>query len=165
MTEGEARDRVEIAECVQRYGLALDGRDFALLDRVFTADARLRYAMPGAPGGEGAGGAQAAEGDLALWKRLFAGFLAPFVWTQHLVSTPVVELEDDRARSTCRLVATHAQRRRGGGRSVWVVYGTYRDRWRRTPEGWRICEREFEGAHQEGRPLGPDEVEPVGDAG
>jgi hypothetical protein len=150
-----AADRVEIGETLQRYGVALDERDFALLDRVFLPDARLRYAMPAAEGGE----PQRAEGTLEAWKKIFRGFLAPFAWTQHLTSAPLVELDGDRALSTCRLLATHVQRRTGGGHSLWRVYGVYRDRWVRSEAGWRIAEREFRGEHTEGAPLPPAEVE------
>lgn len=155
--ERATRDRVEIGEVLQRYGLALDEKDFDLLDEVFTPDARLRYAMPSPPGGEPP---PAAEGGLAQWKAIFRGFLAPFYWTQHLVSPPVVELEGDRARSTCRLLASHVQvRRADGGRQLWTVYGVYRDEWLRTAGGWRIARRSFQGVHQEGAMLPADAAE------
>lgn len=155
MRKRAARDRVEIGEVLQRYGMALDEKRFEELDRVFTPDAVLRYAMPASGEGE----PQRAEGGLDAWRRLFRGFLAPFFWTQHLVSPPVVELDGDEARSTCRLLASHIQIRKGGGRNLWRVWGVYRDRWRRCDEGWRICEREFDGVHTEGEMLPVDAVE------
>lgn len=155
MKKRHARDHVEIAQAVQRYGQALDERRFELLDSVFTPDARLRYRMPTADGER----PQVADGGLEQWRSLFRSFLAPFAWTQHLMSDPVVELDGDRARTVCRLLASHGQVRRSGGRNLWTVWGVYRDAWVRTESGWRIRERDFEGLHTEGRALPADEVE------
>jgi hypothetical protein len=130
-------DHVEIAQLVQRYGKALDEKDYALLDSVFTPDAVTNYEL----------------GDLGnrtsypQMRALFASFNAVFSFTQHLLSAPLVELDGDEATAETRLVATHGLERKSGEKSAWFVVGFYRDSLVRTPAGWRIRERFFQGLH------------------
>ncbi len=148
MTPEQAADHAEIVQVLQRYGQALDEKRYTLLDRVFVPGAALHYEM------DGAGPATYPE-----MVKVFREFIAAFWYTQHVFSQPVIDLDGDRARSICRLIATHVQRPHSGGRNTWTVYGFYRDLLRRTPEGWRIAERHFKSMHVEGSLLPPDEVE------
>ncbi len=145
----EISDHIEIAQVVQRYGLALDEKEYELLDSVFTPGADLRYQL----------GDRTNTGTYPDWVKRFRDFLAPFYWTQHLFSQPVIDLEGDTARSTCRLVARHLQLTLDGDRNVWTVYGHYRDVLTRGEAGWRIRERRFQGLHTEGQVLAPDRVQ------
>lgn len=148
MTPEQAADHVEISQVLQRYGQALDEKDYALLDRVFEPGARLNYQM-----GEGA------PTTYPEMTKQFREFLAAFSYTQHVFSHPVIELDGDRAEARCRLIATHVQRPRAGGRNIWVVYGFYRDTLVRTVAGWRVSERTFRGVETEGELLPPEAVE------
>lgn len=143
MTPHEIADQLEIGQVVQRYGRALDTRDYELLRTVFAPDASLHYEMEG----------RGTEGDLEQWLELWRAFLVPFFWTSHQTSPPVIELDGDRARACCRLIASHVQIRHDDSRNLWTVYGEYDDRLVRRPEGWRIRERAFRGAHTEGELL------------
>ncbi len=148
MTPEEAADHAGIAQTLQRYGQALDEKCYELLDQVFVAGAALRYELDG--------------GQPTTYPEMvkeFREFNAAFWYTQHMTSHPVIELAGDRARSHCRLVATHVQRPRGGGRNVWVVYGVYHDTLVRRQDGWRIEERAFRALHTEGELLPPEQVE------
>lgn len=130
-------DHVEIAQLVQRYGKALDEKDYALLDSVFTPDAVTNYEL----------------GDLGnrtsypQMRALFESFNAVFSFTQHLLSPPLVELDGDEATAETRLIATHGLERKTGEKSAWFVVGFYRDSLVRTAAGWRIRERLFQGLH------------------
>ena len=148
MTPAEAADHAEIAQVLQRYGQALDEKRYELLDQVFVPGATLRYEMEG--------GAPTTYPEMVA---VFREFNAAFWYTQHLFSHPVIELSGDLARTLCRLIAIHVQRRLAGGRNLWTVYGFYDDTLSRTPEGWRIRERTFRGMHVEGERLPADQVE------
>ncbi len=147
MTPAEAADHAEIAQLLQRYGQALDEKRYELLDTVFVPGAALRYEMEG--------GRPSTYPEML---KLFAEFNSAFWYTQHMFSNPVLELDGERARSVCRLFASHVQQPLAGGRNLWVVYGVYHDRLVRRPEGWRIEERVFRGLHTEGSLLPPDKV-------
>ena len=149
MTAQATRDHVEIGQLIARYGKALDDKDFALLDRVFTRDALLCYEIE----------ERKTRGSYAEWVGIFREFLASFYWTSHLFSQPVIELEGDAARASCRLIASHLQIQLDGTRNLWVVHGFYRDRLVRSEAGWRIRERRFWGVHSEGQLLAPDQVQ------
>ena len=70
-----------------------------------------------------------------------------------MFSVPLIELDRDSARATCRLIATHVQVKLDGARSTWVLYGTYRDVLVRSVAGWRIRERNLHGVYGEGELL------------
>ncbi len=136
----EAADHVDITQCLQRYGQALDDRAWEVFDTVFTPDATLRYDIEGSV-------TDVRRDELeARTRRLFERFF----WTQHVFSVPVIELAGDAARATCRLIATHVQVNLEGRRSTWVLYGIYRDVLARTQAGWRIRERHLHGVYSEG---------------
>jgi ketosteroid isomerase-like protein len=124
---------------VSRYFAALDERDWAALDGVFAAGAVLVYDM-GVP----------ARSTYPEMLELFRSFCEQFVFTQHLASAPLVELDGDRARARTKLRAVHVQEDAEGARNTWIVYGVYDDVLARAPAGWRIVERRFRSLHLEG---------------
>jgi len=135
----EAADHVDITQCLQRYGQALDDRAWD----VFDTDARIRYEI------EGSAWSVRVEDLKSSSRELFERFW----WTQHIFSVPVLELAGDSAHATCRLIATHVQVGLDGVRSRYVVYGTYRDVLTRTAAGWRIRDRHLHGVYSEGELL------------
>ena len=143
-------DQLEIAQVVQRYFDALDEKDYARLDRVFTPDAVLHYSIDESTG--------PAVSPAALVARM-RSFNAAFRFTQHLSGPPSIELRGDEALARTNLRALHVQRRRDGSESTWTVRGVYQDRLARTAAGWRIVERVFRALHVEGELLTGDEVE------
>lgn len=139
----EAADHVDITQCLQRYGQALDDRAWDVFDTVFTPDARIHYDV------EGRAWDVRMDGLKSSSRELFELFF----WTQHMFSVPVIELAGDEARATCRLIATHVQVKLDGERSTWVLYGIYRDVLVRSAAGWRIRERSLHGIHSQGELL------------
>ena len=129
MTDLKApQDKQEITELCYRYGLTLDGRDWAGLAAVFTPDAEAFYLdMPPCRG------YQAIEDTCRI-------ALEPMSATQHLISNVVVRLDGDRAESSCYLQAQHVKAGTPGG-DRFIIAGRYDDRLIRTPDGWRIRER------------------------
>jgi ketosteroid isomerase-like protein len=135
----ELQDRQEITELCYRYGLAVDGRDWAALAACFTPDADAYFLdMPPCHG------YQAIEDTCRA-------ALTPLSATQHLVSNVVVRLDGDRASSTCYLQAQHVRTGTAGGEH-FIIAGRYADQLVRTPDGWRIRERRLDLLWTDGNP-------------
>ncbi len=146
---GASDDLAEITQLLYRYARAIDARDWKALERVFTPDARIHYAVER--------GAELRFPDLAPW---LARALTIFKATQHVITNPLIELAGDRARATSYLTGTHVQVRRADGAQVLTTEGsTYTDELVRTPEGWRISARKLERIWVDGQYLGPDEAQ------
>jgi 3-phenylpropionate/cinnamic acid dioxygenase small subunit len=132
-------DRAEIENLLARYAAALDGHDWGLLATCFTTDARYRFAH---------------AGDVVGFEAIAEvcrASLEPLDASQHLIGSPHVEVEGDRARSRCSFQAQHVRREAEGGRN-YVVAGTYVDELCRTDAGWRIERRELQRVWTDGNP-------------
>ena len=131
-----ADDRFAVIETLDRYAVALDTRDWSLLDRVFTPDAIGDY-----------GEYRCASRDeiRGLVLRMLGG-CGP---TQHMLGVYRIEISGDEATSTCKIRAHHV----GRGAEAQLEYecfGEYRDALVRTPEGWRIRHRAMRVTHETG---------------
>lgn len=144
-------DHVEIGQLLQRYAHALDDKDYALLDRVFTPDAATSYDLGGV---DGIGN----RTTYARMRPLIEGVCSVCAYTSHLISPPLVELDGDTATAETRVIATHGYERKTGAKGTWIVVGVYRDTLLRTPDGWRIRERRFRGLHTVGELPPPGEL-------
>jgi SnoaL-like domain len=117
-----------VAETLARFALAIDDHDW---DGVTTALAETVHrdytSLFGGEPDDISGPALAAE-----WKSAITGLDAH----QHLLGTPVVEVEDDEAEASVHVLATHVLD--GDPGSPWVVGGTYRFVLRRLDGRWRI---------------------------
>jgi 3-phenylpropionate/cinnamic acid dioxygenase small subunit len=129
-------DRTAVIDTVNRYAAALDSRDWALLDEVFTPDA---------VGDFGRGPLIGREALRDLLRRVLGGS-GP---SQHLLANHRVELGGDTARCVCQVRAFSAGAGQAAGRS-YELFGEYRDQLVRTPEGWRIARREMTIRHEIG---------------
>ena len=129
-------DRAAVIDTVNRYATALDARDWALLDRVFTPDAVADY---------GGGPLRGREAVRELVQRMLEGS-GP---SQHLLANHRVELDGDAARCVCQVRAYSAGTGPAAGQS-YELLGEYRDRLVRTAEGWRIARREMTVHHEIG---------------
>lgn len=132
----EPDDRTAVIDTVNRYATALDSRDWALLDQVFTPDV---------VGDFGAGRLSGREALRDLVRRMLGGS-GP---SQHLLANHCVELDGDAARCVCQVRAFSAGIGPNAGRS-YELFGEYRDRLVRTREGWRIARREMAIHHEIG---------------
>jgi hypothetical protein len=131
-----AEDRTAVIETLDRYAVALDTRDWELLDRVFTRDATADF---------GQARCKSREEIRKLVSRMLGG-CGP---TQHMLGVYRIEIAGDEATSTCAIRAHHAGR---GAESQleYECFGEYRDRLVRTPDGWRIRERAMRVTHETG---------------
>jgi ketosteroid isomerase-like protein len=143
-----ARDTAEITQVLYAYARAIDAKDWKSLERVFTPDARIHYALER--------GAELSFAELGAW---LAGAMRIFKATQHVISNPLVELRGDAASSTAYLVATHVQIKQDGTPALTTEGGRYSDTWRRTSEGWRIATRRLDRIWVNGNYLVPPEIQ------
>lgn len=128
-------DRIEIDDLLIRYTVAIDEKDWELLDTVYTPDAKIDYTESGGIKGE--------YPEVRAW---LAKALAPFVMTQHLVSNSVVNLDGDTATARTMVFNPMGTDDGKGGLNIFHVGGWYRDKLVRTDDGWRIAERYEEKA-------------------
>lgn len=130
MDARETADRLAIDGVLSCYAWAVDSKDWDLLATVFTDDAVVDYSDTNGPKGSAS--------ELIAWLR---ETLAPFSMTQHLVTNRDVRIEGGEA--TARSMFFNPMGVAGAERALGLMLcgGTYEDRLRRTPDGWRICER------------------------
>lgn len=130
-------DEARIGKLLMRYAEALDRRDWAQLEQVFTADATAHYASIGQFAGR--------EAIIGVVREALSA-CGP---TQHLIGTVRVRVAGDSATACCYLQAIHAGLGEHRSRTL-TVWGEYRDRLVRRPEGWRIAHRELALIHMSG---------------
>ena len=123
-------DRQAVVDLAVRYATALDTKDWTLLATCFVPDAVAIYSTRGR-----------VEGYPGI-EEVCRGALGPLTASQHLLGNHVVELDGDEGRASCYFQAQHVLSGTEGG-DTYIVAGTYRDRVVRTPEGWKIAERQL----------------------
>lgn len=117
----------ELHQVLIGYARLCDGRDWTLMEQVFSADASATYGGRALPDG---------AAILAMLRNNLGG-CGP---TQHLLGNLQVWVEDEQVNSRIEVRASH----RGTGEKKELTYdcmGHYQDRWTRTPQGWRIAHR------------------------
>jgi SnoaL-like domain len=126
----EISDRLEIGDLLIDYCSAVDSRDFAAFDRIFSADALIDYTALGG-----------IRGTLPEIKEYLGRVMPFFPATQHLIANSRVWLEGDTARARTMCHNPMEIPLQEGGTQV-AFYGLwYVDRLVRTAQGWRIAER------------------------
>ncbi|WP_019928537.1 nuclear transport factor 2 family protein [Nocardia sp. BMG111209] len=117
-------DREDIVDVLVRYATGIDDRDWSLFRTCFTDDARFDY-----------GGIGTWNDPDALTEYMRRSHSGPSL---HRLSNFVVDIDADEAVSR-----TYVDAQVMGPRGFGVVrtFGRYDDRWRRTPDGWRITFR------------------------
>jgi 3-phenylpropionate/cinnamic acid dioxygenase small subunit len=131
-------DRHDVADLLARYARALDQRDWDALAACFVPIARYVH-----PGG-------VLEGVDAIVDRCRSA-LEPLTASQHLLGTVLVEIDGDEGRASSCFQAQHVRTGTPGG-DLFTIGGSYADRVVRTPEGWRIAEREQTYTWMDGNP-------------
>jgi hypothetical protein len=130
------QDRWEISDLLARYCIAADTRELSLLDDVLTPDVECVYQTGRAAGLENV-------------KAFMAAVLSRLTASQHNLTTSVVTEAPGGATGTTYLVVQHLLAAAEGG-DTYAMGATYRDRFVRTPGGWRISRRELTGSWRSG---------------
>ena len=122
----EISDRLEIQQLLAEYSHAIDFHDWDALDDVFTPDAIIDYTEMGA-----------SRGDLAYQKKFLSEVLPSFPSYYHMTATSKITIDGDTAegRTLCYNPMVHTPD------SVMICGLWYRDKFVRTPQGWRISDR------------------------
>lgn len=123
-------DEAAIERVLVRYATALDERDFDVLDTVFLPEATAHYQTIGH------------FHDRASILTLLRGALGRCGKTQHLLGNYRIAIDGDHATAACYLQAVHAGLGAYAAQTM-TLWGEYRDRLVRRPEGWRIAHREL----------------------
>ena len=126
----EISDRIQIQDLLTRYALAIDTKDWALLDTCFTSGAALDYTS--------AGGEKGLYPQIRRW---LEKVLSSFAVTAHHVGNFSVELDGDRARARTYLWNPMGFQQADGSLHWFAVSAHYVDELVRTGEGWRIQQR------------------------
>ncbi len=126
----EISDRIQINDLLVRYTVAIDTKDWNLLDTCFTEDARCDYTA--------SGGIAGPYPEVREW---LAKALAPFSMTQHLIGNTVLELDGDSATARTMVHNPMGIPKEGSGLTLFVVGAYYNDKLVHTEDGWRIAER------------------------
>jgi len=129
MTETLA-DRIAIDDVLTRYATAVDARDWDLYRSVFTADAVIDYTS--------SGGIRGGVTEVTTW---LSDALSIFSMSQHLVTNRDIRVTGDTATSRSYFYNPMGRTKRNGTLDLMFVGGFYRDKLRRTADGWRIVER------------------------
>jgi len=132
LSQQEMSDRLEIQDLLTSYCEAIDSRDWAALDNIFTADAVIDYTEAGG-----------ARGSLTETKAYLDKALKPFSGMQHMVGLPMIKVTGDSATSRVILFNPMVIEREGQPH-VFFVGLWYRDTLIRTTAGWRIQTRHEE---------------------
>jgi 3-phenylpropionate/cinnamic acid dioxygenase small subunit len=135
----EISDRIQIHDLLVRYTVAIDTKDWKLLDTCFTPDAHVDYTSTG--------GTQGAYPEVRKW---LEQALAPFPMTVHYISNSTVELDGDRAHARTYVINPMGFPNPDGSLHIFTVGGTYDDELVRTREGWRIARRVEEQSFLDG---------------
>ena len=135
----ELSDRLEIQDLLTRYTVAIDQKDWKLLDTCFTPDAKLDYTQTGG-----------IAGDYPTVRAWLEKALAAFPMTVHYISNSTVKLDGDRAAARTYVINPMGFPKPDGSLHIFTVGGYYVDDLVRTPEGWRIARRMEESAFLDG---------------
>ena len=139
MSIQEISDRIEIQDLLVRYTVAIDTKDWKLLDRCFLADAKVDYTATG--------GIRGSYPEVRVW---LEKALAAFPMTVHYISNSTVTLEGDTARARTYVLNPMGFPKPDGSLHLFTVGAFYNDELTRTPAGWRIAKRVEEQAFLDG---------------
>jgi 3-phenylpropionate/cinnamic acid dioxygenase small subunit len=129
----------EIANLLYTYAEYMDSGDFAGAASLFR-HARLRVGG----GGDGGGGDGTVDADtmLSLWRAMVIVYPDGTPRTKHVVTNPIIEVDDDAGTATCRSYYTVLQQVDEFPLQV-IVTGRYHDRFERVAGRWRFAYRDY----------------------
>jgi hypothetical protein len=143
MSIEEISDRLEIQDLLVAYSHAVDTRNWDAFDDVFTDDALIDYTEMGG-----------SRGGVAATKEFLRTTMPQFASFQHMQATSKVTLHGDTAEGRTICHNPMVLDRGNGETQVFFCGLWYRDRFVRTPAGWRIKERYEEKSYFFNNPEG-----------
>ncbi|MDH4168553.1 MAG: nuclear transport factor 2 family protein [Acidimicrobiia bacterium] len=126
---------VEIANLLFRYAELMDGGDFVGASQLFAHAEIIVDPTPGAARLD-------AAGILAVWEQYVVRYDDGTPRTKHVVTNPIIEIDEDADRAAARSYYTVFQQ--VGAQPIQpIVAGRYHDRFERVAGQWRFCERDY----------------------
>ena len=125
-----AEDQLALQRLVTEYTYAIDERDWNKLDRIFTPDAYIDYRAMGG-----------IDGPYPRVKAWLPEALKPFPGYMHFIGNLWFHVVGDEAIGKVACINPMRVPKPDGGDEVMILGLWYHDRYRRTPQGWRISER------------------------
>lgn len=122
-----------ITNLLYRYAELMDAGDFAATAALF-AKARIRLM-----GDQWLEGAAPME---ALWTDLVKRYDCGTPRTRHVITNPILDIDEAAGTATCRSYYTVFQQAPGGPLQP-ICAGRYHDRFARDGEGWHFAERDY----------------------
>lgn len=132
LSQQELSDRFELQDLVYRYAQLIDSKDFGELRDIFTADAHIDYSAFGGSVGN-------LEETIAFLQAAVTAELFPD--TQHLNANVQLLLDGDTASGRVMCFNPMVMTMPDGGEQTYFLGLWYLDQYRRTGQGWRICQR------------------------
>ena len=124
----------QIANLLYRYAERMDSGDFAGAAALFE-HARLRVA-------DGPHGTIDAATVLAIWTSGVMRYPDGTPRTKHVVTNPIIEVDETAGTATCRSYYTVIQRTDDFGPQI-IVTGRYHDQFQRVDGRWRYSFRDY----------------------
>jgi len=125
-----AEDQLALQRLVTEYAYAIDERAFDQLDHIFTPDAYIDYRAMGG-----------IDGPYPRVKAWLPEALKPFPGYMHFIGNLWFHVVGDEAVGKVACINPMRVPKADGGDEVMILGLWYHDRYRRTPQGWRISER------------------------
>ncbi|MBW2424330.1 MAG: nuclear transport factor 2 family protein [Deltaproteobacteria bacterium] len=126
----ELIDERDIRATLVAYTKMVDQRDWDRMDEIFAPGASLDYRSSGGQAGP--------YRETLGW---LARALDPWPLNLHLIGNFEIEIDGDRAKSSCYFLAPMGRNEPDGRQIMTTNAGSYHDELVRTPEGWRIHAR------------------------
>ena len=139
MSLREISDRIAIGDLLTRYTVAIDKKDWNLLDTCFTPDASVDYTQ--------SGGIKGKYPEVRTW---LSKALSVFPITQHFISNSTVEIKGDDATARTYVINPMVFINPDGSQHIFTVGAYYNDKLVHTRDGWRIADRFEEQAYLDG---------------
>ena len=124
-----AEKRLAVHDIMHRYALAVDTKDWQLLETVFAEQLRADFRSFGSK--------QIYEGPAAGWIDLVRSTIQGMDATQHMMGNHLYDIAGNNARGTTYIRALHVCKNAWGG-DMYTVGGHYTVEMVRRPAGWRI---------------------------
>jgi len=123
---------IQITNLLYRYGELMDAGDFASIVKMF-AHAKLKLV-----GGHEATG----EEMLDIWQRMIILYPCGTPRTKHVITNPILDIDEEVGRATCRSVYTVLQATDGFPLQV-IAAGRYHDAFTRIGDAWHFAHRDY----------------------
>lgn len=131
-------DAHEIQQVLLKYPIAIDAREYDLLDPLFWPGAKVL--LSGLP-----------DLDAASYKEICRTNLSGFDATQHTVGPAAMEISGDTAHTRCYFIAQHSKNALRPNPHL-IIGGWYDDEFERRGGVWRIAVRRGTAAWFDGNP-------------